>query len=237
MKARFLILVFALVIMVHPYGLLANDCGGPILQLGWFTAKQGKSQHVNIEGLIGDDFSVDKSSDQNVLIGAGYYFDFLDTDEANILYGINAFYLPPTKVAGKVTQENLFTNLSYRYFITHYPLYFASRALIHCCENSDLVIDLGIGLNIINAKDFKERSLDGITIPDAHLFSGKTNATFSATAGFGWRIYVMENLSLEIDYRFFYLGKGELKKNNSQLKNTLHTGQCYANALFLSISL
>lgn len=55
----------------------AEDCGGPVLQLGWFTATQGKSQHVNIEGLIGDDFSVHKSSDQNFLAGIGYYFDGL----------------------------------------------------------------------------------------------------------------------------------------------------------------
>lgn len=224
---------------LNPLEALADMCGEPVVQVGWFTASQGKSQHVNIQGLIGDDFSVDKSSDQNVLVGVGYYFDWPDAPCVNIKYGINAFYLAPTKVEGLVTQENLFTNLSYQYSRTNYPIYFAAKALIPCSACSSITIDVGIGPNIVSTGGFKERSLDGgVTIPDEHLFSGKNVVAFSATAGLGWRI---ENFlgvcSLEIDYRFFYLGQGELKKVNSQVLNNLRTGNSYANALFLSISL
>lgn len=239
MKMRFLF--FSLLTTLTSLNLIASDYSGPVLQLGVFSATQGKSQHVDIDGLIGDDFSLKKSTDQNLLVGVGYYFDCLEMCESNILWGINAFYLAPTEVRGNVTQEDLFTNLSYHYSIINYPIYFATKAMIPCtciC-NSFVTIDLGIGGNIIHAKGFREHSRDGgVTLPDSHLFSGKTSGSFSATAGIGWRINnVLNDIDLEINYRFFYLGSGELKKNNSQLENTIHTGYSYANAFFLSISI
>ncbi len=243
MKSSFcykaLIIVLGAVASLNPLTILAGDCGGPVLQVGWFAATSGKSHHVNIEGLIGDDFHVHKSSAQNFLVGAGYYFYGLDIAQTSLLYGVNAFYLAPTKVKGDVVQEGLFTNLAYHYTRTNYPIYVSAKALIHCNPCNDIVIDLGIGPNIVNTKGFKERSLDGgITIPDAHLFSGKSMVTFSATAGLGWRINeILGNFSLELDYRFFYLGQGELKRNNDQLRNTLRTGNSYGNALFVSISM
>lgn len=232
-------MILGFVANLNPLAILAGECGEPILQIGWFTATQGKSQHVNIQGLIGDDFSVKKSSDQNLLVGVGYYLNGPDICQTSLLYGVNAFYLAPTQVKGNVTQENFATNLSYHYSRTNYPIYLAGKALIHCNSCSDVVIDLGIGPNIVNTRGFKEQSLDGgITIPDPHTFSGKSVVAFSATAGLGWRIHnALGNLSLEINYRFFYLGQGELKKNNNQFRNTLHTGNSYGNALFLSISM
>jgi hypothetical protein len=221
-----------------PHKITAFDSGTAVFQIGGFTSNQGKSQHVDIEGLIGDDFSVSKSSDQNLLIGLGYFFKTCNIAKTNLLYGINAFYLAPVQVNGKVTQENLFTNLSYRYSITNYPILFATKASINCFRCHDLVVDVGVGPNIMYVHRFKERSLDnGVTIPD-HIFSSKTAVTFSASAGLGWRInHLWKNISFEIDYRFFYLGESKLKKNNNQIKNHLHTGSCYANALFFSISM
>lgn len=216
-----------------------NICGEPVLQIGWFTATQGKSQHINIEGLIGDDFSVDKSARQNLLVGVGYYLDWLDIPPICLKYGINAFYLGPTKVSGTVIQEDLFTNLSYHYSRTNYPIYFAIKALFPCFACSDLVLDLGIGPNIVHTDSFKERSIDGgITEPDRRIFSGKTGVAFSASAGLGWRLNnVIGNHFIEVDYRFFYLGQGELKKVNGQVQSNLKTGNSYANALFISISI
>ena len=236
---KILIIILSFVANLNPLAALSDICGEPVLQIGWFTTTQGKSQHIDIQGLIGDDFSVNKSSAQNLLVGVGYYFDWLNLAQTSIQYGINAFYLAPTKVKGHVTQEDLFTNLSYQYSRTNYPIYFTAKALVPCSMHDDIVIDLGIGPNVVNTSGFKESSLDGgITIPDAHLFSGKNVVTFSATAGLGWRIHhVLGNRSFEIDYRFFYLGQGELKKVNSQVRNTLRTGTSYANALFFSISI
>lgn len=236
---KLLILLLSFMACLHPLAALPDLCGEPVLQLGWFKAKQGKSQHIDIEGLIGDDFSVKKSTAQNLLVGVGYYFDWLDTSQVSLQYGINAFYLAATKVKGNVTQEDLFTNLSYHYSRTNYPIYFAAKALVPCGMCYAITLDVGIGPNIITTHGFKEKSLDGgITIPDAHIFSGKTVAVFSATTGLGWRInHVLGNLSIEIDYRFFYLGQGKLKKVNSQVRNTLRTGNSYANALFFSFAI
>lgn len=232
------IIILVLATCISPQKVLACECGGPFVQVGWFAAKQGKSQHIDIDGLIGDDFSVSKSWDQNVLVGVGYHFDGFEFCQTSLLYGLNAFYLAPTKVSGKVTQEGLFTNLSYHYSRTNVPIYFDAKALIHFCECQDFVVDIGIGPNIIHTNGFKEHSLDdGITIPDEHIFSSTTSVAFSATLGLGWRINeIFNNISLEIDYRFFYLGEGRLKKNNSQIKNSLHTGNSYANALTFSIA-
>lgn len=235
----FLSIIFGFITIQNSNAFFASECGGPVFQVGWYTATQGKSQHINIEGLIGDDFSVKKSSDQNVLIGLGYYFKGPNLAQTSLLYGVNAFYFAPIKVKGDVTQEDLFTNLSYHYSRTNYPIYLAAKALIHCTCNTSITLDLGVGPNFAYTHGFKEHSLDGgITIPDPNIFAGKTKAVFSATAGLGWRINnLIRNFSFEIDYRFFYLGKGELKKNNSQLRNTLRTGNSYANALFVSFSI
>lgn len=221
-----------------PHTISGKDCRITVLQTGWFTSNQGKSQHIDIEGLVGDDFSISQSSDQNLIVGLGYYFKECNIAEAHLLYGINAFYLAPVQVKGKVTQENLFTNLSYHYSITNYPILFSAKASYPCTPCQDLVVDVGIGPNIMYMSRFKEHSLDnGITIPD-RIFSSKTAVTFTASTGLGWRINrVWKNFNLEIDYRFFYLGKSKLKKNNNQVKNPLHTGNCYANAIFFSISL
>ncbi|CDR34872.1 hypothetical protein [Criblamydia sequanensis] len=217
---------------------LASCCFETLIQLGVFSAHQGKSQHVDIEDLIGDQFTVDKHSGQNLLFGLGAYLEGLRIRETRILYGINAFYLAPTKVKGKVIQEDLFANLSYQYYRSNYPIYLATRALIGCCSSYDLILDLGLGVNIASTHGFKERSLDGGITESDKIFSGKTKAAFSATAGLGWRFnHLFRNFSLEIDYRFFYLGEGKLKRINSQVINSLSTGNSYANALFFTISI
>lgn len=236
---KMLTIIVGFLVYINPLSLHADFCGEPVLQFGWYTTHQGKSQHIDIDGLIGDDFTVKKSCAQNFLVGLGYYFNCLECSQIRLQYGINAFYLAPTKINGNVTQENQFTNLSYHYTRTNYPIYLAAKALFSCTSCSNFVIDFGIGPNIIHTSGFKEKSLDGgITIPDAHLFAGKTVTAFSATAGIGWRIYnVLGNCSIEIGYRFFYLGEGELKKVNNQVRNTLHTGNSYANALIFTISI
>lgn len=202
--------------------LMGSLYGGPVVQLGGFSACQGKSQHIDIEGLIGDDFNLKKETGQNILVGVGYYEEW----NKNVLWGVNAFYFAPTEVKGNVKQEDLFTNLSYRYSLTYYPIYLGLKALF-----CGFTMDIGIGPTLMSTGNFKEHSLDGgITIPDT-IFSGKSVVSFSATAGLGWRI----NPSLEINYRFFYLGQGKFRKLNNQVRDTLHTGHNYANALFLSI--
>jgi opacity protein-like surface antigen len=104
-------------------------------------------------------------------------------------------------------------------------------------DRYNITMDVGIGPNIIQANNLTERSLDdGITQPD-HIFSSQTSVAFSATAGVGIRFNnVSGHIPIEIGYRFFYLGQGNLNKVSSQATNTLKTGNSYANALVITIS-
>jgi hypothetical protein len=203
-------------------------------QLGGFDASQGKAQNIGIKGLIGDRFSVSRHNDQDVLLGLGYFIDGMNKEKFNLLFGINAFYLAQTAVKGKVIQEQLFSNLSYRYLITNYPIYVAAKALIHTNNDRyDIILDLGIGPNVMDIHQFREYSINAL--PD-RVFSSHSSVAFSTEAGLGIKFNNLVNrLSLEIGYRFFYLGRGYLKKNNDQLTSTLNTGNSYANALVISM--
>lgn len=209
-------------------------------QLGGFRANQGQSQNIYIDGLIGDRFTVNHHNGSNGLVGAGYYLNPQENNPFNLSYGINAFYLPRTDVSGVVIQEQLFTNLSYYYSTTNYPIYFAAKALIKNKDDApyNLTLDAGIGPNIIKTATVQETSIDGgITIPD-QTFSGRTTTAFSAMAGVGVRInHVFGQAPLECGYRFFYLGQGDFNKLTNQIINTLRTGNSYANALLCSITI
>lgn len=209
------------------------------IQLGGFVANQGKSQNININGLIGDHFSVTRANDSNGLVGIGYYFDGQETKQLNLSYGLNAFYLAKTGVNGLVTQEQLFTNLSYHYSTTNYPIYFGAKAQIKkkTDDKYNVTLDTGIGPNIITTSSVNETSLDGITIPD-RTYSGRTTAAFSAMVGAGIRMNnVFGRAPLECGYRFFYLGQGHFNKLSNQIVNTLSTGNSYSNALLCALIL
>lgn len=206
-----------------------------ILQTGGFNISQGSNQMIGIEGLVGDRFTLTSHNDQNVLLGIGCLVDGINKDKINVLFGINAFYFSRTIVQGNVRQEDLFTNLSYRYSIINSPVYLMGKLLIPIKDQQNFIIDFGVGPNFIQAKDFSEKSLDGITIPD-HAFTNQMTATPSVTGGIGFRFnHVLGQLPLEVSYRFFYLGTGYLKKENSFMSD-LSTGNSYANALIISTS-
>jgi hypothetical protein len=208
-----------------------------MLQAGGYWSTQGKTQHINIDGLIGDQFTADHRNGSNGLVGLGYYLDGQNLDQIQFSYGINFFYLPQTSISGTVIQEDLFSNLSYRYRVKHYPLYASAKATTSLpVSNLSLTLDAGIGPNFMRTSEFVERSLDGgITLPD-NAFSGHTSTTFSATAGIGLQLaQVLGGMPLECGYRFFYLGQGKLARNTNQLLNTLHTGTAYANAVLCSV--
>lgn len=215
-----------------------NLPGHTVVQLGGYWSKQGKAQHINIEDLSGDDFSVTRGSSRNGLVGLAYFIEGQKYNLFNMAYGVNAFYLAKTGVSGYVVQEDIFTNLSYGYKVTHYPIYAVAKSTIHASSTKyALTLDLGIGPNFMRTSNFKEHSLDdGITIPDK-AFSGHSTTTFSAMTGVGVKLNnFFGPAPLECGYKFFYLGQGRLDKDNAQLLNTLKTGHDYANALVCSIT-
>lgn len=206
--------------------------GQKVLQLGGYLNHSGKEQFIGIEDLIGDRFTVSKHHDGNLLVGFGYLFNHPVKETVQLSYGINAFYLTKTYVKGQVIQEDLFENLAYQYGISHFPIYAAAKASI----NNGITFDTGIGINILTTRSFQEKSLDGMTLPD-HAFSGHSQATFSAMAGFGLKMNnVFGRAPLECGYRFFYLGQGEFRKQTNQLLSNLSTGPTYANALVCAVT-
>jgi len=208
------------------------------IQLGNFWSHQGQAQHINIDGLIGDDFTVTDAQGNNGLVGLGYFIDGQDKNLFKMSYGINAFYLAKTAVSGNVVQEGLFTNLSYGYHVTHFPVYAAAKATIDTKSTRYAwVIDAGVGPNFSSTSAFQEQSLDNITIPD-RIFSGRTTTAFSATAGVGLKLNnVFGKRPLECGYRFFYLGQSHFNKESNQLLNTLTTGNNYANAVVCAVTI
>lgn len=211
--------------------------GHSVFQLGNYWSQQGKQQHIDIQGLVGDEYLVTNNHSNNGLVGLGYFVDGNELNLFKMSYGINAFYLAKSSVTGEIVQENLFTNLSYHYNITHYPVYVVAKSTIPTkSPKYGLTIDAGIGPNFINTNGYTEGSLDGgVTIPDS-FFSGHTSTTFSATAGLGIKLnHVFGEAPLECGYRFFYLGEGNFNARTNQLLNTLHTGNIYANAVSCSI--
>lgn len=211
--------------------------GHLVFQAGNYWSKQGQSQHINIANLIGDDFTLNKGHASSGFAGLGYFIDGQSIKSAQLSYGLNVFYLPSVSVTGNVIQENLFENLSYHYSVTNTPIYAELRSSIPLkSDRVSFTTNIGVGVNFMKAGDFSENSLDGgITIPD-HLFAGQTNTNLSATLGLGvqWND-VFGKVPLECGYRFFYLGSGHLKKNNSQVLNTLNTGSVYANAVLCGV--
>lgn len=224
--------------------ILGSKYGSIVVQVGGFNVYQGKSQHVAITELVGDDFTVTKHNDYNFLLGLGYFINGPDDTYINCshvlfntMIGINAFYLPKTYVKGEVIQEDLYNNLSYKYSVTNYPVYLTAKALFKTPDDHfNITVDLGAGPNFIQAGGFSEKSIDGgITIPD-HIFSTKTNVALSATAGIGVQFNnIIPQVPFECGYRFFYLGEGQFNTATS-LTTTLHTGNGYANALMCSVN-
>jgi len=210
--------------------------GHGTVQLGGYWSLLNKTQHININGLIGDDFKTTHSDNGSGLFGVGYYIDGPNVKTANMTYGMNWFYLAKTSSSGTVTQESLFTNLYYSYNVTHYPLYvMAKSALPVELLHRNLTIDVGIGPNFMTTGHFQEKSIGANTLPD-NIFSGTTTTTFSATVGAGVQFNdILGKAPLECGYRFFYLGQGNFNKRNNQVLNNLNTGSVYANALMCSI--
>ena len=205
------------------------------MQIGYYWSYQGKSQHIDIEGLIGDDFTITSHGDSNGFFGLGYFLQGIKKNWVEFDYGVNAFYLANTSVSGNVVQENLFTNLSYSYDLAHYPIYAAAESTFRVTNSTfSITTFAGLGVNFMWARNFKEHALNEFTIPD-DIFSSHNTPNFSATAGVGFRSCVWRRLFLELGYRFFYLGQGSFDKTSSLVQDRLSTGNCYGNSLVLSM--
>ncbi|MGL5741271.1 MAG: hypothetical protein ACRCXC_01320 [Legionella sp.] len=207
------------------------------LQGGFFGASQGRAQNIQIEGLEGNRYTVDNNNQISGLAGIGFYLNGYSHERFQLSYGVDLFYLGKTSVRGDIVQEHVFTNLSYKYDIQNLPLYAAAKALIYTNSPTyNITVDAGIGPNFMWTTNYEEKPLADYVIPD-RAFKGRSATEFSVTAGVGLQLnHIIGPMPVECGYRFFYLGKGNLHKENDQYLNTLNTGDTYANALVCSIT-
>jgi hypothetical protein len=230
--------VAAAAIAQPPQSLATNfNLENVVVQLGGYQGIQGQSQHINIPTLIGDDFSVNNRHNGNVLIGLGYYFDGQTWPAYQVSYGLNLFYLPQVEVNGNVTQEGVFTNLSYQYNMSNLPIYAIVKGIFNTAStNYDIAIDAGIGPNFMSLTGFKEMPLTSFSVSD-HPFKNATDVTLSATLGLNVRMkHLVPAHIVECGYRFFYLGEGHLS-HTMEVSSSLSTGNTFANALICSLTL
>ncbi len=210
--------------------------GHPLVELGGYQSQPGDAQHINIQTLIGDDFTLKNHQSTHALVGLGMDWDAATKGQTTWRYGLNAYFLTETTVSGQVIQESQFTNLAYSYHVTHLPIYATIKATIPIqSAQHALTLEAGIGPNVMRVSGFNETSLDGgITIPDK-AFNSHTQTALSATAGIGFTFNPNGKIPLTCGYRFFYLGEGHLTSATDQISNPLNTGSIYANALLCGL--
>lgn len=220
----------------HAYAFTAPK-GHLLLEGGGYYSTQGKYQYININGLIGDQFNITDRNDMSTIFGFGYLFEGLRNGRFGLDYGVNVFYLAKTKVSGTITQENLFTNLAYKYYVSHLPVYLFAKGFFNTNYNSlAITVDLGIGPNFMSTNLYQDSSLDGVTVPDNAYQGNFSNTTLSEMVGIGVKFNLMNQLPVEIGYRFFNLGQGSFNPRSTQILNQLRTGNNTAQAIVLTVS-
>ncbi len=208
------------------------------VQFGFFGASQGVAQDINIQGLIGNQYSSNNHQGTSGLFGTGYFVDTLERDRFQLAAGINGYYFGKTGVSGTIAQEHLFTNLNYHYTIQNTPVYLAAKARVkNSNDKYNIIVDAGIGPNFMRTANYTETPLTSYSLPDNNAFPDKTSTTLSVMAGAGLRMNnVFGKLPLECGYRFFYFGQGQFNTGNNQILNALKTGNTYANAVVCSVN-
>lgn len=206
------------------YGLHAN------IHVGTFRSTLGGDQQIEINLLPSAGYTATKTGNWNALFGVGLLKNYTGFEQS-FSYGVAAFYLPETSVAGQIYQANLFNNLAYSYNMTSVPIYAIAKKYFHFMKTEQqFVIDAGIGPNILSLSNYNESLNNPMTVPD-NAYKSHVNTTFSATAGVSLRLNsLFRNAPIECGYRFFYLGSGMLGIKNDQYLTQLSTGPNYANA-------
>jgi hypothetical protein len=207
-----------------------------VVSFGVYLTRPRGEQHINIQGLIGDNFLADENRHSNGLVGVGYFLDAKDTAWYNLSVGANLFYLPKTFITGEIQQEDILTtNHAYLYTVRHYPLYADFKLKLKVFpEKQSLIFDAGLGPNFMKTAHFQERSIRPVALPN-YGFSGQNSTTLSVTAGIALRLeHVFGEAPLECGYRFFYLGHSNLVSDSTQVLDRLSTRNIYANAVVCS---
>lgn len=198
------------------------------IEAGLFRTNQGDAQDISINGLVGDHFTVQDGTQNNGLVGIGYYLPFMDN---TLDVGLNVFYLAKTTIKGSIIQENLYENLDYRYDVIQAPIYLDAKKHFPMSESYGFTIDLAVGINIMNLHNYHDEPSDGSTSLPDDAFKSQSNVLFSGSVGLGIELCnLLYHQPIEIGYRFFYLGESSLPGRVPEIED-LETGHAYAHAL------
>ncbi len=210
-----------------------------LIQGGLYWSNQGISQNMPIEDLVGDYFNVTQHQSENGLLGIAYYQPRFQVSQFSFDLGLQAFFLAKTRVSGSITQEDTFTNLNYRYSVTHYPIYGMAQYSIPSKPSSfSFLFDIGLGPNILITNNYINYPTNSFTLADPN-FDGTTQVTLSATTGLRIRFNELFHgtLPVECGYRFFYLGNGYLTPTTEQFLRHLKTGASYGHAAICGVKI
>ncbi|MDF1646201.1 MAG: hypothetical protein P1U61_04350 [Legionellaceae bacterium] len=207
-----------------------------LLHIGGFISHQGMDQHININGAVGNEYNATKKNSGNVIVGVGLLRPAVSYKAVDVEYGVQLYYLPSTTTGGNIEIENVLPNLSYKYATSFLPLYANLKLNIDTqMEKTKLTVDFGIGPDFMTFSSYHEKPLTNSTIPNS-FFSRTTSTQFATLFGVGLKSdKYLNNSSLELAYRFFYLGGMDVSPNNNQVLTNFKTGPIYANAITLSV--
>ncbi len=206
------------------------------LHIGGFVSSQGINQHINITGLVGNQYSPSKKNGGNVIVGAGFLRPMGTYETFDVEYGIQIYYLPSVTAGGNIAIENVLPNLDYKYSVSFLPLYANLKFNINTeFEKTKLTLDFGIGPDFMRLNSYREIALTNATIPSS-FYSSQSRTQFATLFGVGLKSdKYLNNATLELGYRFFYLGNGSFSPNNPFVLTRFRTGPIYANAATLSV--
>lgn len=225
---------------INKYGLFS---GYPTIEVGGMVSDQGHSQSIRISGLMGDRYTVKDGVDSNAIFGISYFLDYQNKisiykSPLDLSYGISAYYLFPTKVQGKISQEHMFENFKYEYKTRNFPVYLAAKITskpLLLKNNFATTFNLGIGPSFTKFSRYNEKPNGSMNIPN-QLFTSNNDVVFSFIAGLGLKSNNLlkngvANIPVECGYKFFFFSESHLKKNNLAVLDTLKSGNSIVHAL------
>lgn len=207
-----------------------------VIELGVYTSSQGKEQHINKTGLIGDQYELTHSKDTAGLISLSALWQVKDFEAGSFSLGINYSYFDNTTVNGEILIENALRNLNYSYTLHHNELLLLAHFKSPIKKSGlETLIEVAVGPNFMTSQNYIEKSLDGTTAPSS-TFKGKTTSTLAFRAGAS---LLASNISktgqVALGYQFNYLGKGSLNAAIGNVLNNLETGNIYSHAIVFSV--
>ncbi len=205
---------------------------------GVFNAKQGKELHIDITGLIGDQYLISSDHSSSAFVTLGALWKVKAVKQGTILIGLDYSFFGNTKTKGDILIENTLRNLSYSYS-AHSSVIISSAQLRHSMGKSgnEAIFEIGLGPNFMTTHGYSEQSLDDTT-STSKSFKGKTTPSLAARVGVS---LLTKNLSktkgFSLGYRLTSLGSGKLKPNTGNITSQLTTGNVYNHAIMLSVFL